>query len=228
MSLNKQAYIFIGPPGAGKGSLSHFCVKNLGWIQFSTGDLFRKHRAEKTEIGKQIDFAVKSGKLVEDELVIQVAMEWFNKNIVNTKSIILDGFPRTLAQAQMFLDIVSKKFKDLDILVLNFEISDDKLVKRLTARRICQNKDCQAVYSVLNQALKPLKEGICNACGDTLMQRDDDKEDVVKLRLKVYHQHAQNLLDFYKESGLIIKHIDVDKPLQKVFENFSGLVEKQQ
>ena len=80
MSLGKRAYIFIGPPGAGKGSLSHLCVEKLGWTQISTGDLFRKHRAQGTEIGKQIDFAVKSGKLVEDKLVIQVGMEWFNNN----------------------------------------------------------------------------------------------------------------------------------------------------
>ena len=119
MSLGKRAYIFIGPPGAGKGSLSHLCVEKLGWTQISTGDLFRKHRAQGTEIGKQIDFAVKSGKLVEDKLVIQVGMEWFNNNFESSKALILDGFPRTLAQAEMFLEIIKKDFTALFLIKKN-------------------------------------------------------------------------------------------------------------
>jgi adenylate kinase len=227
MSQNKHAYIFIGPPGAGKGSLSHLCVQKLGWTQFSTGDLFRKHRAQGTEIGKQIDFAVKSGKLVEDKLVIKVGMEWFLNNYESSKALILDGFPRTLAQADMFLKIIKKDFPELKLWVINFEIPDEELVQRLSSRRVCKNQECQAVYSVRSESLKPLQEGICDKCGELLIQRDDDKEDVIKVRLKIYHQHAQALLDFYNEAGLIIKNIDGSVLLEKVFEKLEKLLEQQ-
>jgi len=224
MSLGKRAYIFIGPPGAGKGSLSHLCVEKLGWTQISTGDLFRKHRAQGTEIGKQIDFAVKSGKLVEDKLVIQVGMEWFNNNFESSKALILDGFPRTLAQAEMFLEIIKKDFTALELVVIEFEIPDEELIQRLSSRRVCKNKECQAVYSVRSESLKPSKEGICDKCGELLMQRDDDKEDVIKVRLKIYHQHAQALLDYYVQAHLRKITIDGSEPLKEVFEHFKKLI----
>ena len=228
MSQNKRAYIFIGPPGAGKGSLSHLCVERLGWTQISTGDLFRKHLAQGTEIGKQIDFAIKSGKLVDDKLVIQVGMDWFNENFESSKAMILDGFPRTVAQADMLLDIVKEQFPTLEFWVVKFEIPDDELVARLSSRRVCKNKECQAVYSVRAQDLKPQQEGVCDKCGSELIQRQDDKEDVIKTRLKIYHQHAQGLLDVYVKAGIEIKIVDGSQALEKVFETLETLVKEAQ
>lgn len=110
MYFQEKIFIFIGPPGSGKGSLSSLCTQKFGWKQLSTGNLCIKHIANETSIGKKIDFAIKSGKLIEDDLITQMITEWFTNQSVNSLAVILDGYPRTVEQARFFDDFIKKKF----------------------------------------------------------------------------------------------------------------------
>lgn len=221
-----QAWIFSGPPGAGKGTLAQLVVEKLGWVELSTGALCRKHIAEGTELGKQIDFAIKSGTLVDDEVIIDMVAQWIEQHIGTAQGIIFDGFPRTLVQAELFVKLIKERFDQLDVSVVNFEISDQTIVERLSSRRTCQNKQCQAIYSVRpGSDRNPKVAGICDRCGSSLEQRTDDKPETITTRLKVYKQHAQPLLDYYQQHGLTIEHIDVEKSLEDSFTELSGLLE---
>ena len=120
MNPKKSVFIFIGPPGSGKGTLSHLCVSSLRWVQLSTGNLCRKHIAEQTEIGKQIDFALKSGKLVSDSLINAMVHDWFSMTIQEADNIILDGYPRTVAQAEALHEYLQKNLSHVDVQVIRF------------------------------------------------------------------------------------------------------------
>lgn len=217
----KQIFVFLGAPGAGKGALSHACVKKLGWKELSTGNECRKHRSEGTKIGQEIDFAIKSGTLVSDDVIIDMVSQWIEENVNSTSAVILDGFPRTVAQAQGLINLL--KHEELGVLRLNvfqLMLDDEVIVKRLSSRKLCTNKSCQAVYSTLVDSLKPKQEGICDLCQGKLITRDDDNPETIRERLRTYHYHAQALLDFYKEEGYVIGQINVDQLPEKVFENF--------
>ena len=214
-----NVFIFIGPPGAGKGSLANLCTKRFGWMQVSTGNLCRKHIAEETKIGKEIDLIIKSGKLISDDIITTMVAEWLLENVQRASGIIFDGYPRTIAQAIAFQNILKKMFFEVHEKVVLFHIPDDVIVDRLCRRFICQNKDCQAVYSIdagvsLDQVM------ICNECGSPLGRRSDDEEDAVRKRLAVYHKHEQELVNFYRNSGTEIIELDAANPLQEVFKIF--------
>lgn len=225
MSGGKKAFIFSGPPGAGKGTIAHMCEEKLGWVQLSTGDLCRMHISEGTELGKQMDFAIKSGKLVDDALIIDMVSQWVEQNQANARAIIFDGFPRTLTQARLFGGIVAEKLSDFVVTVVNFEISDAVVIKRLSSRRTCSNKECQSIYSIEPGSQRnPKTPGICDLCGGTLMQRSDDSPETVTARLQVYRQHAGALLSFYREQGFPLKVIDAQGSVEEVFEKFVASV----
>lgn len=213
----QKAFIFLGAPGAGKGTFSQIFVRKFGWVQLSTGDLCRKHIAQGTDLGKQIDFAIKSGKLVDDVIIIDMVSQWIDEHIKMAPGIIFDGFPRTLVQARLFLELIQKRFSELVVNVIQFEIPDSLIIERLSARKTCSNKQCQAIYSLLEQSTqKSQKNGICDKCGSVLIQREDDKSETIAARLQIYHQHAQPLLDFYKNHNFIIHRINAQAPLQMV------------
>lgn len=223
--ISKQLFVFIGPPGSGKGSLSSLCVEKLGWIQLSTGDLCRKNIAEQTSIGQQIDFAIKSGKLVPDSLITEMVVQWFEQQNELPASVILDGYPRTVAQAQEFTALLSSRLAMFDLKVVRFAISDEQVVERLSGRFICSNKGCQAVYSLVpGSALAPKHVMECDRCHSALVRRSDDCEEAIRTRLKVYHQHEQGLISFFEENGYPIEKCDVEKPLPDVFKEFQQLV----
>lgn len=225
MSGQKNVYIFIGPPGSGKGTLSHLCLKTLGWIQLSTGNLCRKHIVEETEIGKQIDFALKSGKLVSDSLINSMVNEWFTQVIQSHDHIILDGYPRTVGQASAFNEYIKENLDFVTVNVIRFYISDDAVIARVCGRLICQNKECQAVYSLHeNSALMPQQKMKCDLCLNDLGRRNDDTIASIRERLDVYHRHEQDLLDFYNSVGLPIREFVAEKSLDVVFEEFKGLI----
>jgi len=161
----KEIVLFLGPPGAGKGTLSHLCVKRLGWVQLSTGNLCREHIAQSTEIGKKIDFALKSGKLVEDSLIVDMVDQWLNgltETVTGGQTVIFDGFPRTVPQAEALQELIAKR-GDISLRLVRLTMSDNDLVTRLLARAICKNNKCQAVYSVHEHStLKPRKPDICD------------------------------------------------------------------
>lgn len=216
-----QVVLFFGPPGSGKGSLARMCEQKLGWAQLSTGDLFRKNISEGTELGKQIAFAIKSGKLVDDKVVIDTVEGWIKEQISIASAIICDGFPRTVAQGQMFLELMERNFPEIKVFLVKLELSDQKVIERLEARRVCVNKACQSIYSIFGQTQEITK---CDVCGHEVVQRNDDKPETIKTRLAIYHHHADALLDFYKKKGIEVRELGVNKPLSEVFESFVTLV----
>ena len=221
---SKNIFIFVGPPGSGKGTLSQYCAKRLDWKQLSTGDLCRKHIKERTDIGKRIDFAIKSGNLIDDQLIVSMVRRWLNDNIQTVNAVILDGFPRTVAQAEALQHLLTEEFPNYRLHVVIFDIPDEIVIERLSARAVCSNMACQAVYSLLNNfLLAPKQEGICDVCKSLLVQRADDRSDAIHERLKVYHVHEKQILCFYRNSGLDLVYLKAYKSINKVFEDFITL-----
>jgi len=220
-----KVFIFIGPPGAGKGSLASLCVKYFDWLQISTGNLCRKHIAEQTKIGKEIDLIIKSGKLINDDLITFMVFEWFHENVDKASGIIFDGYPRTVAQAQAFDTMLKATFPAVQVKVVLFSLTDDVVVNRLCSRYVCQNKECQAVYSLSPHSdLAPAETTVCDLCSGPLGRRDDDNEIAVRKRLDIYHRHEQQLIDFYQNNGNKIIQLDASKQLREVFENFTQII----
>lgn len=219
--LVRDVFIFIGPPGAGKGSLSSLCINHFGWLQISTGNLCRKHIAEQTKIGKEIDLIIKSGKLINDGLITSMVVDWFGENVDKATGIIFDGYPRTVTQAEAFDCMLKAQFPQVRVRVVLFEITDDVVVNRLCSRYVCQNKECQAVYSRSSTAdLISTDAMVCGLCSGALGKREDDSEIAVRNRLDIYHRHEQQLLDFYQHDEIEIIKLDASKQLQQVFEDF--------
>lgn len=223
----KKIFVFIGPPGSGKGSLAQLCVKELGWAQLSTGELCRQHIMDKTEIGRQIDFFIRSGKLIPDTLMIGMVEDWLLKSFNNVDVLILDGFPRTVVQATALDELLNKEiFSNVSLHVVQLEIEDSIVMDRMSSRLVCPNKHCGHVYSKQNAALMSHSGMECDQCpGTALVVRSDDTVDSIKHRLEVYHKHAQGLLDYYcnhPKSRLIA--LDADMPLQSVFINLLNVI----
>ncbi len=220
-------FVFVGPPGSGKGSLSQLCVQELAWRQISTGNLCRKHIEKQTEIGKEIAFILKAGKLVSDELITRIVHEGLAKHIEQNTAVILDGYPRTMIQAQLFGKLAEKIVMPFHIIIVKFSIDDTVVVERLSSRYMCQNQDCQIVYSVRSgSGLAPKREGICDACGSLVDRRKDDTPEVIRERLRLYYQHEQGLLDFYKKAGYALHEFSSDQPLEQLFGQFREKMEK--
>ena len=222
MNSKRKIVIFIGPPGAGKGSLSNLCVEQLKWVQLSTGNLCRKHIAEKTSIGLQIDTAIKAGELVSDQLIVAMVDSWLLDQQSHT---ILDGYPRTVSQAQALKNLVSSKLPSTDLAIVKLAISNEKIVARLSARMICSDKECQAVYSTIRGSLlEPHNVTECNKCTGALMRRSDDEPTAIQERLKTYYKHEKDLLDYYMNAGLSVKNLQVEKPLKDVFNELKQIL----
>ncbi len=215
----EKIFIFIGPPGAGKGSLANLCTKRFGWMQVSTGNLCRKHIVEETKIGKEIDLIIKSGKLISDDIITDMVKDWLHENAQRMSGVIFDGYPRTLAQAQSFENILKEEFPESQEQVILFLIPDDVVVDRLCRRFVCQNIDCQAVYSIAPGNISD-STLICDKCGVALGRRSDDEEEAVRKRLAVYYTHTKALVDFYRNNGTKVIELDASKPLQEVFKCF--------
>ena len=184
-------FIFLGPPGAGKGSLAVKVAADYKIPHISTGDIFRANIKAQTPLGVKVKAIIDSGSLVSDELTFELVKDRLAQDDCN--GYILDGFPRTIPQAEMLEGLVS------DVKVVNFEIKDEIVIKRLSTRRVC--KACGANYNVLT--LKPKVEGICDKCGGELYQRDDDKQESILHRMDVYREQTEPLINFYKEKGKI-------------------------
>jgi len=221
LSVYTNIIIFIGPPGSGKGSLSHICVKDLGWTQLSTGNLCRRHITQNTPLGQKIDFAIKSGKLIEDSVVIEMVRRWLHENDLHNKHIILDGFPRTIAQAEALHTFLQQEFATAQLHIIKLDVSSETVIKRLTTRFICPNDACQAVYSKLANS-NPDK---CNECNALLVTRSDDTVEAIKERLALYYAYEPTLLDYYKQNVQFIGSINVEQPLDNVFQDFRVLLQ---
>lgn len=222
----EKIVLFVGPPGSGKGTMSQLCVQELGWKQVSTGDLCRSHIAQQTEIGKEMDFAIKAGKLVSDGLINQMVFEWFSKQNNGPKVVILDGYPRTVQQAVDFEQFEKRNLGDAEVVVAKFNIDDPVIVDRLSNRYICKNKSCQRVYSLkAGSALSPKDEKKCDRCGDEIMRRKDDVPEAIRERLKVYRVHEKNLISQFEKAGYDVKEFQSDVPIAQLFDSFKDSME---
>lgn len=218
--------LLVGPPGSGKGTLSQMCAQKLGWEKVSTGDLCRTHIEKQTEIGKIIDFAIKSGKLVSDGLMSQMVFEWFRERQNGSDVIILDGYPRTVNQAKYFDDLTTHLDDSVKVIVAKFIINDKSVIDRLSNRYICKNKACQQVYSLKeSSALTPKRDMICDTCGAELIRRKDDNPEAIRERLKVYHLHEKDLLSHYENAGYEIREFKSDSPIDQLFVKFKKEME---
>lgn len=224
MEEQKSIYIFLGPPGSGKGSLSQLCEKRLGWIQLSTGDLCRQHIAEGTEIGKQMDFAIKSGTLISDSLIVQMVGSWLLDQRSSKNPVIFDGFPRTVPQVDALRHLLKDRGINAQLVVVHLVLPDEVVEMRLKSRLICGNKDCQTVYSAINARLAPRIEMQCDECSSSLVRRSDDHEDSIKERLLIYYKHKQGLLEFYKAIGQSILDLPAHGHVEEVFDSFQHIV----
>lgn len=201
--------VFLGPPGAGKGTLASEVAKEYGMVHISTGDLFREAIKNGTELGKKIKAVIESGALVSDDLTIALLKERLDKNDWTKSGFILDGFPRTIPQADALSSIVK-----LDC-VINLDISDEEVVERLSGRRICSK--CGKSFHI--KFMKPKKEDTCDSCSASLITREDDKEEAIKKRLDNYTKQTQPLIEYYKGKNLLID-IDARPPTQEILKNF--------
>ena len=185
-------FVFLGPPGAGKGSLAVKVAEDYKIPHISTGDIFRANIKAQTPLGVKVKAIIDSGSLVSDELTFELVKDRLAQDDCKN-GYILDGFPRTIPQAEMLEGLVS------DVKVVNFEIKDEIVIRRLSTRRVC--KACGANFNVLT--LPPKVEGVCDKCGGELYQRDDDKQESILHRMDVYREQTEPLINFYKEKGKI-------------------------
>ena len=209
--------VLMGLPGAGKGTQAERIVEKYNIPHISTGDMFRAAMKEETELGLQAKSFIDKGELVPDEVTIGIVHERLGKNDCQ-KGFLLDGFPRTVAQADALEGILSELNKQIDY-VINIEVNKDILMERLTGRRIC--KQCGATYHLVFNP--PAIEGKCDKCGGELYQRADDNEETVANRLEVNLQQTQPLLDFYNEKGYL-RNIDGEQDIDMVFNDVDQLV----
>lgn len=191
--------ILIAAPAAGKGTLSEMLVEKYGYVHISTGDLLRDASKEDTPLGKKISDMLQSGALVTNEIVFDLLEKRLMKD--DTKNgYILDGFPRTLEQAEMYDDTVKRLNLDLGVVIV-LESDYETLKKRIVGRMLCE--ECGSVYNVLTGVNTPKVEGLCDKCGGKLYKRSDDNEESFKTRYDTYLDKTKPLIDFYKEKGII-------------------------
>jgi adenylate kinase len=202
----------MGPPGAGKGTQAETLVRKLGITHISTGDMFRSAMKEGTEMGIKAKEYMDKGELVPDFVVVGMVKERLSQQDC-TGGFLLDGFPRNVVQAEALDETLKAIGSNLDA-VINIVVPREKLIQRLTGRRICRN--CGASYHVIFK--KPKVEGICDICGGEIYQRSDDNETAANNRLYVYEANTQPLIDYYGKRGLL-RNIDGDQDINKVMED---------
>ena len=205
--------IFLGAPGAGKGTLATLLSKEYGIPQISTGDLFRAAVKEGSELGKQVQGIMEKGELVPDSLTVELVRQRLSKADAGG-GFILDGFPRTVVQADALAE-----FQKIDA-VINFSISDELVIRRLSGRRVC--RACGAIYHIEN--MPPKVEGTCDRCGGQLYIRDDDRIDSIKNRLRVYKEQTEPLIAYYRNKGLL-REIDSSQSPEHSLGQIKSLLE---
>lgn len=202
--------IMLGAPGAGKGTQAKQIAGKYSIPHISTGDIFRANIKNGTELGKKAKEYMDQGLLVPDELTCDLVVDRIGQDDCKN-GFVLDGFPRTIPQAEALTNALDKLGQKMDF-AIDVDVPDENIVKRMSGRRACL--ECGATYHVVS--IPPKKEGICDACGSELVLRDDDKPETVQKRLDVYHEQTQPLIDYYKKAG-ILKSVDGTQPMEDVF-----------
>lgn len=192
--------IMLGAQGTGKGTVAGILSKKTGWPQVSTGDIFRKNIAEKTELGIKASQYTTAGNLVPDEITVPMVVSRLDEEDAKN-GVILDGFPRTVAQAEKLDKILKERNKKVD-LVINLTTPREEIITRILNRRVCSNQECKATY---NLTMNPPKvEGICDNCGSQLVQREDDSnEESIRNRLNIYDEKTSPLTEYYEKKGVL-------------------------
>ncbi len=202
--------IMLGAPGAGKGTQAKKIAEKYGIPHISTGDIFRANIKGGTELGMKAKTFMDQGMLVPDEITIGMLMDRINEADC-IKGYVLDGFPRTIPQAESLTAALKERGEAIDYAV-NVDVPDENIINRMSGRRACLN--CGATYHVVFNP--PKKEGVCDTCGNDLVLRADDQPETVKNRLKVYHEQTQPLIDYYKAAGAL-REVDGTQDMGKVF-----------
>lgn len=211
--------IMLGAPGAGKGTQAKKIAKKYGIPHISTGDIFRANIKNNTELGKKAKTYMDKGELVPDELVVDLIMDRF-KDADCANGYVLDGFPRTIPQAEALDNALKAEGQAVDY-AINVEVPDENIINRMSGRRACVG--CGATYHIKYNLTKV--EGVCDACGEKLILRDDDKPETVKNRLSVYHEQTQPLIDYYKNAG-VLAEVDGTKDMEEVFGDIVNILGK--
>ncbi|MBR0410956.1 MAG: adenylate kinase [Eubacterium sp.] len=209
--------IMLGAPGAGKGTQAKMLADKYGIPHISTGDIFRANIKNNTELGKKAKGYMDAGQLVPDELVVDLVVDRI-KNADCFKGFILDGFPRTIPQAEALDYALNNQNEKIDY-AINVDVPDENIIERMSGRRACVG--CGATYHVVYNPTK--KEGTCDKCGQDLILREDDKPETVKKRLQVYHEQTQPLIDHYEKKGALLT-VDGTKDIQLVFEDITKVL----
>lgn len=202
--------IMLGAPGAGKGTQAKMIAEKYSIPHISTGDIFRYNIKNGTELGKEAKKYMDQGLLVPDELTVKILLDRVAQDDCKN-GYVLDGFPRTIPQAEVLEEALTKLGDRIDY-AINVEVPDENIVRRMGGRRACVN--CGATYHI--EHVPPKKEGICDNCGSELILRDDDKPETVKNRLSVYHKQTQPLIDFYNGKG-VLRTVDGTVDMKDVF-----------
>lgn len=209
--------VMLGAPGAGKGTQAKMIADQYSIPHISTGDIFRANIKEGTELGKEAKSYMDKGQLVPDELTVKILLDRVAKEDCKN-GYVLDGFPRTIPQAEVLEDALTKLNDKIDY-AINVEVPDENIVRRMSGRRACLS--CGATYHIVH--IPPKAEGVCDRCGKDLVLRDDDKEETVQKRLNVYHQQTQPLIDFYEKKG-VLKEVDGTVDMKDVFAAITGIL----
>ena len=209
--------VMLGAPGAGKGTQAQMIAEKFGLPHISTGDIFRANIKNGTDLGKKAKAFMDAGQLVPDELTVEILLDRVSQEDCKN-GYVLDGFPRTIPQAQVLTDTLAKTGEQIDF-AIDVDVPDDNIVARMSGRRSCPK--CGASYHVT--FIPPKQEGICDSCGSALIQRDDDKPETVQNRLSVYHDQTQPLIDFYRDKG-VLRTVDGTKNMNEVFDAISAIL----
>lgn len=210
--------VMLGAPGAGKGTQAEMIAEKYNIPHISTGDIFRANIKNGTELGKKAKAYMDAGNLVPDELTVDLVIDRVAQDDCK-EGYILDGFPRTIPQAEVFTQQLAKNGDKIDY-AIDVEVPDENIITRMGGRRSCPN--CGATYHI--QYIPPKKEGICDSCGEALVLRNDDKPETVKNRLNVYHESTQPLIDFYKEQD-VLREVDGTQDMKDVFAAIINILE---
>ncbi len=211
--------IMLGAPGAGKGTQAQMIADKYKVPHISTGDIFRANIKNGTELGMEAKKYMDQGLLVPDELTVKILLDRVAKEDCKD-GYVLDGFPRTIPQAEVLDKALAERGESIDYAV-DVDVPDENIVKRMSGRRACLS--CGSTFHL--EHVPPKEEGICDRCGKELVLRDDDKEETVLNRLKVYHDQTQPLIQFYKEKG-VMQAVDGTKSMQEVFDAIVAILEK--
>lgn len=209
--------IMLGAPGAGKGTQAKMIAEKYGVPHVSTGDIFRANIKNGTELGKEAKQYMDQGLLVPDELTVRILLDRVAQDDCKN-GYVLDGFPRTIPQAEVLDSELSKLGDHIDY-AIDVDVPDENIIKRMSGRRACLT--CGATYHI--EHVPPKTEGICDKCGSELVLRNDDKPETVKNRLNVYHEQTQPLIDFYTNKG-VLKTVDGTLPMEEVFAAITAIL----